>query len=286
MRTIRWLSLPALTLLFLQVAVAQTDPGNSTGKRAETEVAGPPGSGHAVKESIAQAPVVGVVSAQTAGGANASSSQPESSLSRSESGPLGTKLGSKTNDRDSVPGARATDSPAPDKTIVANTGLPLPDDYVIGEEDVLNITVWKERDLSNAVVVRPDGIITVPLVGEMKVAGMTPIQLQAALTERLKPFVTVPQVSVAVNQITSRKVYLIGQAAKEGTFSLNSSTTVLQLIAQAGGLRDYAKRKKIYILRKRGGEQVRYSFNYDDVIRGRKMEQNILLAPGDTVVVP
>jgi polysaccharide export outer membrane protein len=160
------------------------------------------------------------------------------------------------------------------------------DQYVIGEQDVLAITVWKEPELSGVVVVRPDGIITVPLVNEVKVVGLTPEQLQALLTEKLKPFVNVPQVTVTVRQINSRNVYLIGQAAREGAFPINSSTTILQLIAQAGGLRDFAKRKGIYVIRKLGEKQIRYSFNYDDVIRGKNTKQNIVLQPGDLVVVP
>jgi polysaccharide export outer membrane protein len=161
-----------------------------------------------------------------------------------------------------------------------------PNAYIIGEQDVLMITVWKEKEISGGVVVRPDGKITVPLAGEVKVVGMTPVQLQTVLAEKLKPFVTVPQVTVAVTEIRSRKVYLIGHAAREGLFPINSSTTVLQIIAQAGGLKDFAKRKKIYILRQQGNEQTRFSFNYNDVIRGKNMQQNILLAPGDTIVVP
>jgi polysaccharide export outer membrane protein len=161
-----------------------------------------------------------------------------------------------------------------------------PNAYIIGEQDGLAITVWKEKELSGAVVVRPDGKITVPLVGEIKVVGMTPVQLQTLLGEKLKPFVTVPQVTVAVTEIRSRKVYLIGHAAREGPFMINSSTTVLQIIAQAGGLKDFAKRKKIYILRQNGKEQTRIAFNYDDAIKGKNPEQNILLQPGDTIVVP
>ncbi len=160
------------------------------------------------------------------------------------------------------------------------------DQYVIGEQDVLAITVWKEPELSGVVVVRPDGKITVPLVNEVQVVGLTPVQLQALLTEKLKPFVNVPQVTVTARQINSRNVYLIGEAAREGSFPINSSTTILQLIAQAGGLKDFAKRKKIYVIRKLGEKQARYSFNYDDVIRGKNTKQNIVLQPGDLVVVP
>jgi polysaccharide export outer membrane protein len=161
-----------------------------------------------------------------------------------------------------------------------------PNAYIIGEQDGLVITVWKEKELSGGVVVRPDGKITVPLVGEVKVVGMTPVQLQSLLAEKLKPFVTVPQVSVAVTEIRSRKVYLIGHSSREGPFMINSSTTVLQIIAQAGGVKDFAKRKKIYVLRQHGNEQLRFPFNYDDVIKGKHVEQNILLEPGDTIVVP
>lgn len=173
-------------------------------------------------------------------------------------------------------------NPAPDKV----SEKPDPNAYIIGEQDTLNITVWKEKEISGSVVVRPDGKITVPLVGEINVVGMTPVQVQRLLAEKLKPFVTIPQVTVAVTGIRSRKVYLIGHAAREGPFMINSSTTVLQVIAEAGGLRDFAKRKKIYILRQQGNEQVRFTFNYDDVIKGKNTAQNILLHPGDTIVVP
>jgi polysaccharide biosynthesis/export protein len=161
-----------------------------------------------------------------------------------------------------------------------------PNAYIIGEQDALVITVWKEKEISGGVVVRPDGKITVPLVGEIKAVGMTPVQLQSVLAEKLRPFVTVPQVTVAVTEIRSRKVYLIGHAAREGPFMINSSTTILQLIAQAGGVKDFAKRKKIYILRQHGKEQLHIPFNYDDAIKGKRPEQNILLEPGDTIVVP
>ena len=179
-----------------------------------------------------------------------------------------------------------TEAPATADATKGQNMSPDPNAYIIGEQDSLLITVWKEREISGGAVVRPDGKITVPLVGEIKAVGMTPVQLQTILAEKLKPFVNVPQVTVAVAEIRSRKVYLIGHAAREGPFMINSSTTVLQVIAQAGGLKDFAKRNKIYILRQNGKEQVRFSFNYNDVIRGKKPEQNILLEPGDTIVVP
>jgi polysaccharide export outer membrane protein len=182
-----------------------------------------------------------------------------------------------------TPGRTPTNAP---NAIPEPSNKPDPNDYIIGEQDYLTITVWKEKELSGSVVVRPDGKITVPLVGETKVIGMTPIQVQNLLEEKLKPYIAVPQVTVAVNQINSRRVYLIGQVVREGSYQINSSTTVLQLIAQAGGLRDFAKRKNIYILRQQGSQQSRYSFNYEAVVRGRNQDQNILLEPGDTIVVP
>lgn len=188
--------------------------------------------------------------------------------------------------RRTLPVILNSDSPALDRFVQREDIHPIPNDYVIGEEDVLTITIWKEHDLSGTMVVRPDGKITVPLVGEVNVVGMKPVELQALLEDRLKPFVTVPQVSISVNQINSRKIYLIGQVVREGTFPINTSMTVLQVLSAAGGLRDFAKRKKIYILRKQGDEEIRFPFNYDAAIHGRNREQNILVQPGDTIVVP
>ncbi|HVI09872.1 MAG TPA: polysaccharide biosynthesis/export family protein [Candidatus Binatia bacterium] len=178
------------------------------------------------------------------------------------------------------------DAPGLDRKVRREDIPPVPNDFVIGEEDVLTITVWKEHDLSGTLVVRPDGKVTVPLLGEIAVVGMKPSQLETLLSEKLKPYVNVPQVTVAVNQINSRKVYLIGQVVKEGTVPINSSMTVLQVLAGAGGLRDFAKRKKIYILRKQGDEEIRFPFDYDAAIHGRNAEQNIRVQPGDTIVVP
>jgi polysaccharide export outer membrane protein len=199
---------------------------------------------------------------------------------------LGADHPANTNTRAAASPGASPDIPRTDLGKKIQSPPPDPNAYIIGEQDSLMITVWKEKEISGSVVVRPDGKITVPLAGEIRVVGMTPVQLQGVLAEKLKPFVTVPQVTVAVTEIRSRKVYLIGHAAREGQFAINSSTSVLQIIAQAGGLKDFAKRKKIYILRQQGNGQTRFSFNYDDVIRGRKMQQNILLEPGDTIVVP
>lgn len=158
--------------------------------------------------------------------------------------------------------------------------------YTIGEQDVLDIDVWQEKELSGPAVVRPDGKITMSLVGEIYVVGMTPVQLQTELMKKLEPFVTVPQVSVSVKEINSRKVYVLGQVAHEGVFHINSTTTVSQILVQAGGLREYAKRSKVYVLRNLAGKQVRLPFNYNSFIKGQKNGQDFVLNPGDTVVVP
>jgi polysaccharide biosynthesis/export protein len=158
--------------------------------------------------------------------------------------------------------------------------------YTIGEQDILDIVIWREKDLSVQVVVRPDGRITVPLVNEIYVIGMTPMQLQETLTEKLKPFVNAPQVTVAVKEINSRKVYLIGHVAHEGVFRINSNTTVSEIIVEAGGLTQFAKPKKIYILRNVNDKQIRLPFNYDAVIKNQANSQDIVLKPGDKIVVP
>lgn len=159
-------------------------------------------------------------------------------------------------------------------------------EYKIGEQDVLTITVWREPELSGTVMVRPDGMVTLPLLNDVHAAGLTPDELKSSLTEKLGPFVNSPQVTVAVREINSRKVFIIGQVGHEGSYRINSTTTVLQIIAEAGGLRDFANRKGIYVLRTVNGSQQRLSFNYDKVIRGKDSKDNILLRPGDTIVIP
>jgi polysaccharide export outer membrane protein len=159
-------------------------------------------------------------------------------------------------------------------------------DYTIGEQDILDIVVWREKELSVEVVVRPDGKITVPLVNEIYVIGMTPLQLQEALTEKLKPFVNAPRVTVTVKEINSRKVYLIGRVGHAGAFRISSSTTVSQIISEAGGLQQFANPKKIYILRNVNGKQVKLPFNYDAVIKNQGNSQDLILNPGDKIVVP
>ena len=163
----------------------------------------------------------------------------------------------------------------------------LPDDYVIGLEDILSINVWKEPELSvKEVVVRPDGKISVPLIGDIQASDLTPMQLQERITDRMKEYVAAPSVTVVVLRIGSRSVSIVGQVAKPGIYYLGSPMTVLELLARAGGIGPDAKEKKIAIVRNEGGKSVSYRFNYKEVSKGRKLEQNIELKNGDTVIVP
>lgn len=161
-----------------------------------------------------------------------------------------------------------------------------PGDYVIGPEDVLGILFWRDEALSGDVMVRPDGKISIPLMNEIVVAGLTPEQLRAKLLEEAKKFVEEPNVTVVVRQINSRKVFITGQVTRPGAYPLTSPATVLQIIAVAGGLTEFADGEKITILRTENGKSTSLKFNYEDVRKGRKLEQNILLKAGDTIVVP
>ena len=158
--------------------------------------------------------------------------------------------------------------------------------YVIGPEDVLTIDVWKEKELSGPVPVRPDGKISLPLLNDVQAAGLTPMQLMSSLTEKLKKYVSDPTVTVTVTTINSRKVYILGEVTRPGAFPLVPDMTVLQALTTAGGPTPYAKTSKIYILRSQSGVQNKLAFNYKQVVRGGSPEQNILLKSGDTVVVP
>lgn len=162
----------------------------------------------------------------------------------------------------------------------------VPADYVIGPEDVLTIVFWREKDLSGDVAVRPDGRISLPLLNEVDAAGLTPEQLRVRLTQAADKFLTEPTVTVVVKQINSRKVFITGQVAKQGYYALGGPTTVLQLIAMAGGTLEYADEKNISITRLEKGKQVRLKFNYEDFKKGKNLEQNITLRPGDTIIVP
>lgn len=164
-------------------------------------------------------------------------------------------------------------------------GVPLPEGYVIGPEDVLTVIVWRERELSADVIVRPDGKISLPLLNDVQAAGLTPEGLAEVVEKATTKFVKDSDATVIVKEIRSRKVFVLGEVAKPGVFPLTSETTVLQLIASVGGLLEYADRKNILILRIENGRERRLKFNYNDVIAGKNLQQNILLQPGDTVLV-
>lgn len=160
------------------------------------------------------------------------------------------------------------------------------DHYVIGPEDVLTIHVWREEALSRTVPVRTDGNISLPLIREIKAAGLTPLQLEEAITERLKGFYENPNVSVTVMEINSFKVYISGEIMKPGVYRLREETTLLQIIPMAGGFTDWAKQKKILIIRKEDGKDKRFTVDYKKAIKGDDPSSNIILKPGDTIIVP
>src|SRR5271155_4940230 len=174
--------------------------------------------------------------------------------------------------------AMASDVPKKAATVDPN--------YVIGAQDVLDISVWKEPDVSRVVPVRPDGKISLPLLNDVPAAGLTPAQLAAQITESLKKYVTNPQVTVIVTTINSQRVYILGEVTRPGAFPMLPGMTVMQALSSAGGFTPFAKMKSIYVLRQENGKKVKYPFNYKQAIAGKNTEQDILLQAGDTIVVP
>jgi len=169
---------------------------------------------------------------------------------------------------------------------VAQPAAELPSDYVIGAGDVLGIVFWREAELSGDVAVRPDGKVTLPVIGEIVAAGLHPSVLQEQLIAAAKKFVNDPNVAVVVRTINSRKVFVTGRVTAPGSHALLGPLSVMQAIALAGGLTEYADGKNITVLRSENGQSRTFKFNYKDVARGKNVEQNIQLRPGDTVVVP
>jgi len=159
-------------------------------------------------------------------------------------------------------------------------------DYTIGVDDVLDISVWKEPDVSRVVPVRPDGKISLPLISDVQAAGLTPADLATEIAGRLKKYLNDPQVTVIVSQINSRRVYIVGGVIRAGAYPLLPGMTVLQAISSAGGFTVYADTKSIRVMRIVGGKQVQLPFDYHAVLKGTKSSENILLEPGDTIVVP
>lgn len=181
-----------------------------------------------------------------------------------------------------APTAQEASAPAAEASKPAVGAAVDPNTYKIGIEDILLVQVWREQDLTRPVVVRPDGRFSMPLIGEVEAQGLTPNQLQERLTTALEKFLTKPQVFVSVQQVNSKRYYITGEVNRTGPFQLVTPITVLEALSSAGGLREFANGKKIVIMR--GNERLK--FNYKDVIRGKNMEQNILLQPGDHIIVP
>jgi polysaccharide biosynthesis/export protein len=181
----------------------------------------------------------------------------------------------------------ATASISPARPPAPSGGKPNDDNFVIGNDDVLAINVRKEPDFSQKIQVRSDGKISLPLLGEIQATGLTPLQLEQDLSAKLRNYITNPEVTVMVEQINSKKFNILGQVAKPGSYSLALAPTVMDAIALAGGLRDFAKQKSIYILRQNlGSGESRIHFNYKEFIKGGNLDRNVRLEPHDTIVVP
>ena len=161
------------------------------------------------------------------------------------------------------------------------------DDYVIGVDDILSINVWKEPDFSvKELFVRPDGKISMPLLNDIQAGGLNTRELRQNITDKLKDYVESPYVTVTVLKSQSRPISVVGQVAKPGTYQLSTPITVLELLARAGGLSEYAKKKDIKIIRKENGKTLQFAFNYKEAIQGKNLKQNIMLQIGDVVLVP
>jgi polysaccharide export outer membrane protein len=186
-------------------------------------------------------------------------------------------------------------SPAPDKAAAGksasdNTASPASNsaagpEYVIGPDDVLHVAVWKEADLTATLPVRPDGKISLPLLDDVQAAGLTPEQLSQALTEKLKKYISDPRVTVVVTSINSKRIYLTGEVMHSGATPMLPNMTVLQALSSAG-ISQFANTKRIYVLRTENGKQEKLPVNYQKLVKGEQIEQNYLLQPGDTIVVP
>ena len=176
----------------------------------------------------------------------------------------------------------ATATPTADSAASA----PADPTYVIGAQDVLDISVWKDPELTQTVPVRPDGKISMPLLNDIQAAGLTPDQLKVQITDGLKKFMTDPIVTVIVTQINSQRVYITGEVTHAGAFPLLPGTTILQALSSAGGFTQFANTKRIYMFRMVNGKRVVFPFNYKEVIHGKNTNQNVVLEAGDTIVVP
>jgi len=180
-------------------------------------------------------------------------------------------------------GAAKTAKTVPPEVQVSGQGMPA--DYVIGADDTLRITVWKEPDMSVTLPVRPDGKISVPLLDDVQAAGLTPMQLGVSIKDKLKKYLSDPRVTVVVTAMNSQRIYVLGEVTHTGAMPLLPNMTVLQALSSAG-FTQFANLKAIYLLRTQDGKQTKMPFNYKEAIKGRGTQQNITLKPGDTIVVP
>lgn len=190
----------------------------------------------------------------------------------------------------SMVGLHAQDNSVPKPPAPSTSGAKEPTsvagpDYIIGADDVLHVSVWKEPDLTNTLPVRPDGKISLPLLNDVQAAGLTPMQLANSLTEKLKKFLADPRVTVVVTQMNSQRIYVMGEVLHPGSMNLLPNMSMLQALASAG-FTQFANTKGIYLLRNENGKQQKMPFNYKQVIKGEAMDQNFILRPGDTIVVP
>jgi polysaccharide export outer membrane protein len=198
-----------------------------------------------------------------------------------------TALMAQSGSEPSTPTAGSPAATQPAQNVEASAAKAHDNSFVIGNDDVLAINVWKEPDVSRSIPVRSDGKISLPLVGEVQATGRTPLKLEEEIAARLKNYIAEPEVTVIVQQINSQKFNILGQVNKPGSYVISNSATVLDALALAGGFRDFAKQKSIYILRQDAdGSQTRLPFNYKEVVKGKNSGQNIKLQPRDTIVVP
>jgi polysaccharide export outer membrane protein len=183
----------------------------------------------------------------------------------------------------------AGDDPKKDKAAGAmDSKEPMPvsqASYVIGGDDTLHVSVWKEPDLTATLPVRPDGMISLPLLNDVQASGLTPMQLAASITEKLKKYIADPHVTVVVTQMNSQRIFVTGEVLHTGAMTLLPNMTVLQAISSAG-FSQFANTKGIYVLRNENGKQQKFNVNYKQLVKGESMDQNIILKPGDTIVVP
>lgn len=191
--------------------------------------------------------------------------------------------------------ADQTAQPAPVQTAAAPASAPdappalaagaAASNYIIGPSDMLTVTVWKDPTFSGPVLVRPDGMISIPLLGDIQAAGATPIQLKEVIAAKLKKYMQDPVVSVILTQVNSKKIYLLGEINKKGPVDMTPGMTLLEAVSSGGGLTDYAKTRKIYILREVDGKQQKIPVDYKNALKGNNA-LNVVLRPGDTIVVP